>query len=211
MRIKNWEKYQHYKDRNPPWIKLHYDIINSQDWIMLSDASRVLMIASMLLASRNNGDIPESHEYIKKACHLTKVDFNPLIKCGFIVNASKMLADDSTVLADASASVSVLDLKGSKELKKTYKDFVLLTDKDYQKLVDRFGANETEKRIERLNNYLGSTGKRYKSHYHTILNWAGKESTTPDPLVKKDKLCACGGKAAVTIDNEPKCRKCLEG
>lgn len=36
--------------------------------------------------------------------------------------------------------------------------------------------------IERLNNYIGSTGKKYRSHYHTILNWFTKDG--PDLKAK---------------------------
>ena len=43
-RVKNWERFQHYKDRNPPWIKLHYEIMTSADWVMLADASKLLMM-----------------------------------------------------------------------------------------------------------------------------------------------------------------------
>lgn len=63
----------------------------------------------------------------------------------------------------------------NKEIKKVYKEkhfeFVFLTKGEYQKLKDKFGE-DTEERIERLNDYLGSTGKKYKSHYYTILNWS---------------------------------------
>ena len=58
-RIRNWDKYQHYKDRNPPWIKLHVDILTSQDWVMLDNDARVLMIACMMIASRNAGCVPK--------------------------------------------------------------------------------------------------------------------------------------------------------
>jgi len=54
-------------------------------------------------------------------------------------------------------------------------EFVYLHDDEYQKLLSEFGQTLNEK-IEKLNNYLGSTGKKYKSHYYTILNWARKES-----------------------------------
>jgi len=27
LRVKNWGKFQHYKDRNPPWIKLHRGLL----------------------------------------------------------------------------------------------------------------------------------------------------------------------------------------
>lgn len=67
--------------------------------------------------------------------------------------------------------------KNEKNVNKKNKhvEFVLLTSEEYQKLVDRFGVEDAKTRIERLNNYIGSKGKKYKSHYHTILNWAGKD------------------------------------
>jgi len=100
-----WKEWQHYKDRNPPWIKLHVSILSSEDWVMLSDASRVLAVASMVLASKDNGRIPNNPEYIKRVAYLNKTpDFQPLIDCGMVVpitDASMMLADASTLLADA--------------------------------------------------------------------------------------------------------------
>ena len=59
--------------------------------------------------------------------------------------------------------------------KAKYLDFVLLTEKEHKKLIDQIGEVETKKAIERLNNYIGSTGKKYKSHYFTILNWSRRE------------------------------------
>jgi phage replication O-like protein O len=60
--------------------------------------------------------------------------------------------------------------------KKTYGEFqnVLLTDEEYGKLKERFNHN-SEELIERLSAYLASTGKRYRSHYATILNWKRRE------------------------------------
>jgi hypothetical protein len=57
-------------------------------------------------------------------------------------------------------------------------DFVMLTKEEYGKLIDRFGEVETKELIERLNNYIGSTGKIYKSHYFTILNFAKNQINT---------------------------------
>lgn len=50
-------------------------------------------------------------------------------------------------------------------------DFVLLTEEEHKKLLKKLGKNRTEEMIERLNNYIGSQGKKYKSHYFTILSW----------------------------------------
>ncbi len=52
-----------------------------------------------------------------------------------------------------------------------YADFVSLTNAEYKALVTRLGEEGTRRCIEILDNYKGSTGKRYKSDYRTILNW----------------------------------------
>ena len=51
---------------------------------------------------------------------------------------------------------------------------VLLTDEDYKKLQSEFPHDYTE-RIERLSEYMASTGKSYKNHLATIRNWARKD------------------------------------
>jgi len=56
-------------------------------------------------------------------------------------------------------------------------DFVYLTNKEFEDLTQRFGGAGTKDRIANLNHYIGSKGDKYKSHYHTILNWARKEGT----------------------------------
>jgi len=101
-RVKNWMNFQHYKDRNPPWIKLHFSLLASEDWVTLDDASRVLAIACMLIASRNGGVVPSNPAYLKRVAYLNKTpNFKPLIDCGFLEDDSAMLADASKALAQA--------------------------------------------------------------------------------------------------------------
>lgn len=95
--VTNWSKFQHYRDRNPPWIKLHYELLSSRDWVMLDDASRVLAVACMLIASRNEGNVPDDPAYLKRVAYLNKdPNFKPLLESGFLKLASNckhMLAD----------------------------------------------------------------------------------------------------------------------
>jgi len=103
--IKNWSEYQHYKNRNPQWIKLHAALLSSEDWVVLDDASRVLAVACMLIAAKTDNQIDTSEQggrYMQRVAYLnSQPDFNPLISCGFLIPCKQMLADASTLQADA--------------------------------------------------------------------------------------------------------------
>lgn len=84
--------------------------------------------------------------------------------------------------------------KKSEDEKKKYGEFenVSLSDSEIDKLDERLGDIGRGEYIERLSSYLAQTGKRYKSHYATILNWWNREgrpvNRTPKPVViKPDK------------------------
>jgi len=51
LRVKDWETFQHYKDRAPPWIKLHKSLLDNFDFHRLPLASRALSPCIWLLAS----------------------------------------------------------------------------------------------------------------------------------------------------------------
>jgi hypothetical protein len=110
--VKEWERYQHYKDRNPPWIKLHRELLTSNTWVTMDDASRVLAIAIMLLAAATGNRIPADPTYLMRVAYLNrKPDWSKLVETGFIeiigengtlqADASTMLADASVLQADA--------------------------------------------------------------------------------------------------------------
>lgn len=76
---------------------------------------------------------------------------------------------------EESHKVKESKVKESKEKKSIYGEFgnVALTEEEYVKLQTAYP--DYQDRIERLSAYIASTGKRYKSHYATILNWARKD------------------------------------
>ena len=65
--------------------------------------------------------------------------------------------------------------KPAKAVKHKYGEYanVLLTDEELDKLKESF--HDWEDRIERLSEYIASSGKKYKSHYATIRSWAKKD------------------------------------
>lgn len=59
---------------------------------------------------------------------------------------------------------------------------VELSDDEYERLAERMGVSNRNNYIEKLSDYMASTGKVYQSHYATIRNWfrkdGGKNSNT---------------------------------
>jgi hypothetical protein len=81
----------------------------------------------------------------------------------------------------------VKETKEEKKGKETYLDFVKLTPIEYQKLIDQLGLDLTNQYIEKLNDYVGSKGKRYKSHYHTIRSWHRTDGSKSDDQKQRKK------------------------
>jgi len=50
-------------------------------------------------------------------------------------------------------------------------DLVKLTQKEYDKCIEIYGEQQTIKALDKLNSFIGSSGKKYKSHYHTLNTW----------------------------------------
>lgn len=105
LRLIEWRKYQHYKNRNPPWIKLHRDLLTSYVWTVLDDASRSLAIACMILASETDNKIPLDRDFIQRRGQFKKrPDIRQLVKVGFaeVFEDQQVIQDASEMLANAS-------------------------------------------------------------------------------------------------------------
>jgi len=60
MRIKNWNKFQHFKDRKPPWVKLYRDLLDDIDWHELDAQASKVLVMLWLIASEEDGNIPST-------------------------------------------------------------------------------------------------------------------------------------------------------
>ena len=85
------------------------------------------------------------------------------------------LTDDQCTSA-ALNTVNPMTSKAKKQVAKKiqYAEFVAMTNDEYQSLIanERLGSENAVKRcIEILDNYKGSSGKKYASDYRAILNW----------------------------------------
>ena len=96
IRVKNWKKFQHYKDRCPPWIKLHVNILNDRQFVALDDASQSLLMLLWILASEDDGFIPYDKDDICFRLRKDEICINRLVKDGFLALASERSSETET-------------------------------------------------------------------------------------------------------------------
>ena len=84
------------------------------------------------------------------------------------------IAVDSAIAVDNAIDIAVAnDGKPPKHKFGSYGN-VILSESDMEKLRAEFPA-DYQQRIERLSEYMESTGKKYKSHLATIRSWAARD------------------------------------
>lgn len=83
-------------------------------------------------------------------------------------------------------SITSADTKPAEPAKNAYGEFgnVKMTTAEFEKLVQAVGADRANALIEELSSYLASSGKRYKSHYATLLNWGRRKDKEDAPKQK---------------------------
>jgi len=101
LTVKNWTEFQHYKDRCPPWIKLHRKILDDRSFQRLPDASRALAPCIWLLASEStdgifDGSVEEVAFRVRQSEQWVEKAIKPLITNGFLI----VVQDVSASLAD---------------------------------------------------------------------------------------------------------------
>ena len=98
MRVRNWAELQHYRDRNPPWIKLHKRLLDDFEFQSLPVASRALAPMLWLLASEEkDGEFdgrPERLAFrLRQPVDEIREALKPLIVKGFVCDASAALSE----------------------------------------------------------------------------------------------------------------------
>ncbi len=117
LQPKNWAVFQHYKDRCPPWIKLHRDLLNDRSYMRLPIASKALAPMLWLLASESkDGVFDGSLDELVFRLHITPKEYQdgvkPLIDNDFFILVSGVLAERKQV------AIPETETEGETETKK---------------------------------------------------------------------------------------------
>lgn len=193
FRVRNFEKFQHYTDRRPPWIKLYKDLWHDPRFFILSESDRYQLISLFVLASQHDNKIPDNQEWLRhELCTSKPISLEKLIDTGWLEyleqDASEVLAgclQDAIPRARAERREETEERRDREETETEKNNTpatpeillgeflnVRLSPEDQAKLIAKFGHDDALSRIEALSAYLASNGKKkYANHYATILNW----------------------------------------
>lgn len=156
---------------------------------ILSFDSGIIVLKHWRIHNYIQKDRYKSTKYIEEKALLTTDKNGAYTEC--IQDVSSLDTQDRLELELSKDSVGEdnIDVSPTPSSKPTrhkhgmYKN-VLLSDEEYAKLQSEFPHDYTD-RIDRLSEYLESTGKKYKSHIATIRAWARREKPTQNNT--KDK------------------------
>lgn len=98
LQVRNWDKYQHYKNRRPPWIKVHQSLLDNMEFCSLPISAKAMLPLVWLIASESkDGTIPADSTLLAFRLRLpvgvVSDGLSALIGNGFLVDASGALAD----------------------------------------------------------------------------------------------------------------------
>lgn len=86
LRIKNWERFQHYKDRLPPWIKLHRELLTDYEFCHLPDETKGHLVMVWLLGSQMDGRIPDDAKWVAARIGANRpVNMQALVASGWLI------------------------------------------------------------------------------------------------------------------------------
>jgi len=155
---KEWNSFQHYKERRPPWIKLHRPLLDNADFQRLPIASRALAPMLWLIAAEyDNGTIMADLEDIAWRLRMSAAELKdalrPLLEKGFFSSdddASVALAEcEQEVPPEREAQVKTEAKKNSRAASPSSEDFENFK-KEYPKRTGNYGWKAAERKYTAL-------------------------------------------------------------
>ncbi len=91
--IPNWERFQHYKNRNPTWIKLYTELASDSEWDSLTLPQRGLLVTIWIEYASSRGRVRIENVRRRVGISFRNASVEALNHAGFIeLSASKPLA-----------------------------------------------------------------------------------------------------------------------
>jgi hypothetical protein len=184
IRVRNFEQLQHYKERDPPWIKLYHRMLDEYAFARLSDAGKWHLVGIFLLASRCGNRIAADAKWVgKKIGARTVVDLAALEAAGFLEPADDALAackqpaspeteaetETETKCLSAGADPPQDCSKDFEEFWKNYPTDPLMSKKKAHDIWRRMSGDEQAKAVASLSGFRALVARQ--ENYRVVHAW----------------------------------------
>lgn len=111
LAVRNWHKFQHYKDRQPVWVKLYTELLDDVRFLALPDAAKGQLCTLFLLAAKRGNVLPDKPNTLRVLIGCTgKLYLQELLSGGWLTSdpneASAPASADASNPASTDASAS---------------------------------------------------------------------------------------------------------
>ena len=186
VKIKNWSKYQSYKDRKPPWIRFHRSMLDEYKFQMMSADARAMLPMFWLLACEHEDpksglvtlSLQEISFRLRQSEHLvTKVmlelQANDFIECNESVTKAYQESSEN-VTTETETETETENTSAEKPKKPIFNfdtgEFENLDEVIIQKWQEAYPAVDVYQEIKQATAWLMSNPKNRKSDYRRFLN-----------------------------------------
>jgi hypothetical protein len=201
MKIKNYSRFQHFKDRRPPWIKLYREILEQPDIMMISDWSFKVLVCLWLIASEDKhqqGNLPDVDTIaFRLHCSKDKID-KALRELVSFIDQDDNKTISSRYQDDAPETETETEKRQrGKKPAPAYRAFghLSITEAEVEKIIKDLNVkrSDIDDILDDIENYKGST--KYKSLSLTARKWLKKrissgEIITEAPITQTEMLRA---------------------
>jgi hypothetical protein len=109
--VRNLERYQHYRERRPVWIKLHLSLRLDEDFAGLTPTARLLFIYALLLAAERENRIPADPSWLSVEVGMTRPviakALDELLADSYLIPASKVASNGASRIASPEKETEV--------------------------------------------------------------------------------------------------------
>lgn len=116
LAVKGFDRFQHYRDRNPPWIKLHGTLLTDLAFLELPEAAQAQLVKLWVLASQLGHPLPNNPKLLAGKIGTTgKFHLASIIAAGFLIPCND-IASEPLAESEQDARPSVRARNQSSEL-----------------------------------------------------------------------------------------------
>lgn len=188
LKVRNFERFQHYRDRRPPWIKLYRDLWNDPRFFDLAESDRYFLISFFIIASQNDNKVPANEKWLKREMATQRaIPIEALVDSGWL---EVIVEHDASTLLPPYPET---ERETERETENIYAHgefgYARMTAKQHENLKAKLNG-KTEAYISRFDNWVAQapdakdkTGirRRDRHAYPTILNWFSRDGGQNEP------------------------------